>query len=210
MTTATISQRRRVITVANLKGGVGKTTSAVYLAEEAERRGRKTLLVDADSQGSAMRWADTAADEGDGLRAVTVALPTPDLARRLDAIASGYDQVIIDTPPGDLRIVQAAVRMADLVVVPCQPTLLDLDRVQATLDVAIGAGRPAVVLLTRTRSGTRSLADIRGALDGADLPVLSTCIPLREAVAAAFGTSPNGASSGLYAAVLDEIEEALA
>lgn len=207
--TPTATSKRRVITVANLKGGVGKTTSAIYLAEVAARRGKRTMLVDADPQGSAMRWADAAADEGDGLRAVTVALPTPDLARRLDAISGGYDEVVIDTPPGDLRIVQAAVRIADVVLVPCQPTLLDLDRVQATLDVAIGAGRPAVVLLTRTRSGTRALDGVRGALDDADLPVLATHIPLREAIATAYGTSPNGAGARLYSAVLDEVEGAL-
>lgn len=104
-------------------------------------------------------------------------------------------------------------RAGDVVIVPCQPTLLDLDRVQATLDVATGVGRPAAVLLTRADTRTRAFKDIRAALTGAGVPMLTAAIPSREGqhgIAAAFGTSPNGEGMALYTAVFDEIEEALA
>ena len=97
-----------LIVVAALKGGVGKTTVAVGLAEAAANEHGSALLVDADPQASAMRWSDTASEEGSGLRAVTVSLPTRDLRRRLSGIGSSYPVVVVDTPPGQLPIVSAA------------------------------------------------------------------------------------------------------
>jgi chromosome partitioning protein len=199
-----------IVVVANLKGGVGKTTTAVLLAEAAAERSGRALLVDADPQGSAMRWADAAADDGGpGLRAVAVALPTTDLGRRLGGIASGYVHVVIDTPPGQLGIVQAGVRASEVVLVPVQPNLMDLDRIQATLDVAAEAGRPAALLLTRVRANTRSLAAALAVLEEADLPVLSVTVPQREVIATAYGTRPGGVPLDVYTAVFDELEAAL-
>lgn len=197
------------IAVANLKGGVGKTTTAVYLAEAAAARDGTALLVDSDPQGSAMEWSNGAVEFG-GLRSNAVALPTADLARRLDGIAGSYGTVLIDTPPGQLGIVQAAARAADVVVVCCQPTLMDLDRMRATIEVVGDQGRPAAVLLTRVRLRTRALDGARDALEAAELPVLQTIIPQREAIAAAYGTRPAGTALALYVAVLQEVENALA
>ena len=99
--------------------------------------------------------------------------------------------VIIDTPPGHLGIVTAAVSIADVVLVPVQPTLMDIDRVRATVDIAIGQGRPAVVLLSRTRSGTRALASARDVLSEAGFPLLPVEVPQREVIAASWGSRPN-------------------
>lgn len=197
------------IALANLKGGVGKTTSAVLLAEAATERLGSALLIDADPQGSAMAWADNAAEDGIGLRANTVALPTADLSRRLDGIARGYAAVVIDTPPGGLAIVEAAARAADVVVIPCQPTLMDLDRLRTTVDVVTEAGRAAVVVLTRVRAGTKAAAAARDALEEAELPVIGASIPQREALAAAYGTRPAGPALELYLPVFDELQQAL-
>jgi chromosome partitioning protein len=197
------------IAVANLKGGVGKTTLAVMLAEVAADRHGKALLVDADPQHSAMSWAEDAAAEDDGLRAVTVSLASTDLPRRLAAIADGYSHVIVDTPPGQLPIVRAAAAAVDVVLVPCQPTLMDLARVSEALAVAGDAGKPAAVVLCRVRTGTRALTGARQALDSAEMPVLEAQIPQREAIAALYGLRPHGAVLEIYAAVLDELEAAL-
>lgn len=198
------------ISIANLKGGVGKTTTAVFLAEVASERHGSALLVDADPQGSAMEWADTAAEGGSGLRSVVVSLPTPDLARRLTGISGGYPVTIIDTPPGHLPIVTAAARAAALVLVPCQPTLMDLDRIGSTLAVANDHGVPAAVVLTRARAGTRALVAALDALDAAGLPVLKTVVPQRELIAAAYGTRPGAKGLALYSDVLTELEAASA
>jgi chromosome partitioning protein len=101
------------IVVSNVKGGVGKTTTSVYLAAAAARRGRgPVLLVDADPQGSTAEWYEVdplegvELIEGPSVRTVTKAM------NREDGI------VVVDTPPGEGNVVQAALARADAVVIP--------------------------------------------------------------------------------------------
>src|SRR5215217_8250706 len=115
------------VAMVNQKGGVGKSTSAVYLAAGFARYGR-TLLVDADPQGTVLSWSELA---GDGFPPV-VSLPTRDLPRRLRELAPDYQHVVIDTPPGNPPISRSAVLAVDLVVIPTSPTLVDLDRLLPT------------------------------------------------------------------------------
>jgi chromosome partitioning protein len=190
------------IAVVNLKGGVGKTTTAVHIASGLAADGR-CLLVDADPQGSALSWSE----EAEGLRAPVIALPVKDLHRRLPTIAEPYRHVVIDTPPGQPPIVESALRAADLALVPVQATVLDLDRVTATIDLIIDAqalGRLyAAVLLTRTRARTRSLEAAREVLGEFGLHVLDAEVPQRESLAAAFGDRLD--DLGPYEPVVDEL-----
>ena len=78
----------RVLTVAGLKGGVGKTTSAVHLAHALARRGSRVLLVDTDPQGSALTWSEQAA-----FPLATIGLPVRDVHRRLPALAGDFPTV---------------------------------------------------------------------------------------------------------------------
>lgn len=176
------------ITFAAGKGGVGKTTCSALVAQAAAATGLRVLAVDADGQGSLLSWANDA----DGLGDVNVvALPTARLDRELPGLAAGYDVVVIDCPPGigDQRITEAALRAATLAVVPMAHTLADLDRLRWTLDLARTQGAPAVVLLNKMRTGTRSARDVTEALEQLDdVPVLSAVVPLAERVAGAFGT----------------------
>jgi chromosome partitioning protein len=192
--------------VANLKGGAGKTTTAVLLAELLAERDGSVLLVDCDPQGSAMTWADQAAEDGPGLRSVALSLPTTDLQRRLTSLRGDHDHIILDTGPGTPGIVRAAMAAAGVVVVPTQPTLMDLDRLDATLSMAEELDRPAVVLLTRVRAGTRASAASREALEANELPVAAHAIPQREAIANAFGTRPSSAALSFYAPLLAELD----
>ena len=174
------------VTVASRKGGTGKTSSAVFLAEAAARTGR-TLLVDADPQGSALGWS-TAAE--DGLTATVIGLPTKALGRELRRL-EGWQHVVIDTPPGEEShaVVRAAMSAADVVLIPVAPTGLELDRLPGTLAMAEEVGVPAVVLLVRVRP-TASVAAVAEALEELEVPTLATRVPLREAIASSFGDRP--------------------
>lgn len=187
-----------VIAVVGLKGGVGKTTLAVGLAEAAAVEFDSALLVDADPQGSAVEWAEMAAEAGSALTAEVISAPTADLQRHLEGIgADRYDVVVIDTPPGSLPIIKGALTVADVAAVPVRPTVLDVQRCWATLDVASAAGVPALVVLSQVRAGIRAAGAAREALEAAEVPTAGYEIPMREAIAADYGQRPSFALRGL-------------
>jgi chromosome partitioning protein len=190
------------VALLNTKGGVGKSTTAVYLATGLAARGR-TLLVDADLQQTVLRWSELA---GDGFPP-TVGLPVRDLHRRLAEVAAGYDHVVIDTPPGNPGISASAARAADVVVIPTSPTLVDIDRLRPTLELLtdVEDTHPVAlrVLLTRVRARTIAASGARDYLDRHQLPLLRQPITLREAYGSSFGLVVG--DLGEYAAVLEEL-----
>jgi chromosome partitioning protein len=172
-----------IVTVAHQKGGVGKTTTSVFLAHAlAEATGTRCALIDADPHASASLWAQRAAESGHPWSVPVLAQPTS----KLNVLVPGASNVVIDTPPADLDIFTAAIGVADLVLVPTSASALDLFRVHVTVDAAAHSGKPVAVLLTRTRR-TRSVAMAEESLRSAGVRVLRTHIALREALAMAFG-----------------------
>ena len=184
------------IAVANLKGGTAKTTTSVYLAHYLG-----ATVVDADPQGSAIAWAR--AVEVDKSPFVTVVhLPDPKLAGRLPKA----ERLVIDCSPRDHRITDAAIGVADLVVVPTATTSADMERTWATLDVAAGAGKTAAVLLVRARPQTLSFRAALSALQDEKVHVLRARIPQREALAVVWG-HPLGPESYGYDLAAHEVED---
>jgi chromosome partitioning protein len=190
------------IAVANLKGGTGKTTTAVHLAIGLARTGR-TLLVDGDPQASALAWSEDAAD----LPMTVIAWPTRDLARRVAQVAGDYTHIVIDTPPGHEAIVRQALMAADTLIVTLAPSLMEVGRLGPTFELAaeVEALHPigTRVLLTRVRSGTTSAREARALLQTNAVPSFVTEIHLRESYAHAYGTVP--LDLGEYEGVLGEL-----
>ncbi len=110
------------ITVANIKGGAGKTTTAVLLAAGLARIGR-TVLIDADPRTSALRWSEQAGD----LAFPVIAWPVRDLARRVSQITGDYEHVVIDTGPEQEHLVRQALLVTDRLLIPLAPTPIEVD-----------------------------------------------------------------------------------
>ena len=196
------------LALVSTKGGTGKTTSAVSLAMVLHRLGR-TLAVDCDPQGSLMNWSEEAAEDGTSLPFTVVSMPTRDVHARLADLGTGYEHVVVDTPPGDLGIIRSAILAASIVLVPVSPTGLDLNRIRPTFEVLaeIGVSHPVSVgvLLTKVRRGTRSARAARGILAEHGYPAMRTEIPLAEHFAAAFGSVPSVLAE--YWELLGELRE---
>lgn len=170
------------------KGGTGKTTATMYFAAVLNSRGFSCTVVDADPQGSATYWRDTAEESGTPLPFDVRSANIRDLER--GSWATEY--VLIDTPPGHGGLLDAARDAADLVVVPTTPAALDVERTWATLDV-MGAA-PAVVLLGNVDRRSTLYRDAVEAFAGEDVQdevvLLSEHIPYRTAIKRGPGTLP--------------------
>lgn len=120
--------RTKIIAVVNQKGGCGKTTITMQIAGSLSRRGHKVLVVDADSQGSATRWAASAQD-GQTFPATVAGLAPAGarLHREVEKYVDLYDFILIDCPPGMESVIpQSALLIADLALVPVIRSPLDL------------------------------------------------------------------------------------
>ncbi len=121
-----------IVALVNLKGGVGKTTSALYFAAVAHEGGQNPVVLDADTERSALEWA--ASGE---LPFEVVAAEKDRLARQARALQKQGRTVIIDAPPNDREVLWASAAVADRVVVPVAPTGVDVNRLRATLEVLL-------------------------------------------------------------------------
>jgi chromosome partitioning protein len=164
------------VAVANLKGGVGKTTTAVYLSAAAAERGYEpVVLIDADRQASAAEWL-----EERPIDEVTV-VEAP--SERTLVRAAGRDSgvAILDTPPGDARLLAAAVRSADVVVIPTRAGGVEFSPVNLTLEM-IPARTPRGIVICSARLGTNDLDETISWWKREKLPVWGV-IPERVGIA---------------------------
>lgn len=162
------------IAVGNLKGGTGKTTLAINIASEFSARGQKTMLYDADPQGSAAQWASM-----QGIAVQCIHLPLTDDATHIDVErwlrtvkGTKTDIVLIDLPPIIGRSTEAALFVCQLFLCPVKASGLDLSATQKAVNLVHdaqelqGDGLPKCVMVP-------SMVDVRTAA-GKELPEVLT------------------------------------
>jgi len=175
-----------VLTVAQQKGGAGKTTLAAQLGA-ALAETRRVAALDIDPQGSLARWH--ALRKG-AARAAASGLTVADtagwkLAAAIEGLRRDNDVVLIDSPPHAETEARLAVRAADLVLVPVQPSPLDLWATGPTLDLARAEKRDARIVLNRAPARGRLLDAARAEIAKGATPALEATLGNRSAFAMA-------------------------
>ena len=146
----------KIICIANRKGGVGKTTLATNLAVALNNKG-KSILIDADEQQSASKWAKQRNDiECIGVHS--------DILTKLEEIDNKYDYILIDVAGRDSTIFRESLLVANTLIVPTQPSLLDLDVLEYMQDKIMTARKinsdlDAYILINRASPRSNELPD---------------------------------------------------
>ena len=154
-----------IISVINSKGGVGKTTLAINVAHSLILRGFKVLIVDADTQGSSRDWNAT----NEGKVVPTIGLDRKSLEQDVKAL-TGFDYIIIDSAPNAKEMAVAALKSSNVVLIPVQPSALDI---WATSDlVALNPKLKATFVVNRKIQGSSTTKEINSILANSELHVL--------------------------------------
>lgn len=200
----------KVITIAQQKGGSGKTTLAVNLGVMLARKGATVAFLDTDPQGSLGRWFMTRHEAG---RAEGMEFSTASawgVGYEVGKLRDMADFVIIDTPPKADSDLRPALRAADLVVVPVATSHVDLWATDGVLDLARREGREVLVVLNRARPGTRLGAEIAEAAQQLEAYLAETQIANRVAYAETLGQGFGGIEGARSPAIRAELETLLA
>ncbi|MBJ3763880.1 ParA family protein [Maribius pontilimi] len=158
-----------VLTVAQQKGGSGKTTLAANLAVALTRAGHAVAVLDTDPQGSLGRWFMTRREAG--IEDMDFATASAwGVSYECDKLKKTNDFVIVDTPPKVDSDLRPALRSSDMILVPVATSQVDLWAVDSVLDMADRLKKPTMIVLNRFKKGTRVGDEIDAALkdSGAD------------------------------------------
>jgi chromosome partitioning protein len=179
-----------VVSFVTQKGGSGKSTTAASVAVAAFEQGRRVFMLELDRQGTLTDWMDNRQPE-----------TGPDF-ERIDATAldkavatlaeNGYDLVLIDTPGIDSPAANAAMRIADLCLVPCRPTATDLRGCLPTVQSLIRLEKPFAFVLTQCPPRSSRVDETRAGLAAlgliAEPPIVSRA-DHQDAMAAGLGVT---------------------
>jgi chromosome partitioning protein len=171
-----------IIVIANSKGGVGKSTLAVHLASWLHAQGHRVTLADCDTQQSSSEWIREATP---GVTAVR--LDNPDIIlNELPQLAQDADYVVADGPGSQTETSRALLLRADMAIVPCKASMLEVRALAKATDVlrqaqSIRGGMPdAIIVLSMVGKHYRLTQDMKDAAAALALPLASTAMTLRQ------------------------------
>lgn len=188
------------VAIASAKGGVAKTTTAMFLASAAVLRGEEAVVLDADPQSTASLWRDMSS-QSEVVPFEVQAANVVTLSRR-SADTKVWE--FVDCPPIG-RALSVAVEESDFVIVPSSDSATDLQQAWATLGAVHDT--PAAVLLTRVEPRTLSFSAAMSALEEAGTPRFEAVVHKRQTIKRSFGRKINDLYE--YGQVFTELKEVL-
>ena len=206
----------KILAVAQQKGGAGKTTIAVQLGVWWACQGRKVTLLDVDPQGSMKAWHGLRGEAGlDGSPYATDVAGWK-LSSEIDRLKRENDLIIVDTPPHAETDARLAVRAAQLILVPIQPSPMDWWATKPTLDMALKEKTKTLLVLNRLPARGKLADAIRAKIEAAGLPLAKASLGNRSAFAVSMmdgrgvaETQPKGTAAAEIEALAKEIESLL-
>ena len=167
----------QAITFAQQKGGSGKTTVLAHLAAAWAEAGRSVAVMDLDPQQSLTRWAKLRADPAIAL------LESKDYRAGGDIRTArrSHDVVLVDSPGAASSLLENAMRESDLVLAPCQPSVMDVWALASVVETAKRLKRPVRILLNRMPPRLGSLEEVLAALGDSRAFLLATQLGNRNA-----------------------------
>jgi chromosome partitioning protein len=202
--------RQKVITIAQQKGGAGKTTVATHLAVALCQRGFKVAVIDIDPQGSLTQWHSIRAERmGEGYTGLHFStLSGWRVSTEVSRLRRNYDVVLIDSPPHVETEARTAIRSADLVLVPVQPSPTDLWATQATITLAKNEKITVRTILNRVNANSKLVEEIRKQLPELAATTLGNRVAFASAIMEGKGVTeidPKSQASKEIKALVEEI-----
>lgn len=204
------------ITVTQQKGGSGKTTHTANLAVGLVKAGKSVAIIDTDPQGTLGRWFMTRHDvlEDPGMEFTTSS--AWGIGYEIGKIAKTHDIVLVDTPPKADIDLRPALREAVLAIIPVATSHVDLWATESVLEIARQSNTPTMLVLNRTRAGTRlgiEVAEKAAEIDaGLAEATLANRIIFAEALGKGLGVqdvAPKGPAAVEVAALAREVLDRL-
>ncbi len=196
----------KVIAVSQQKGGAGKTTLAIQLAVAWRASGKRVAMLDVDPQGSLCAWygvRNRLLGDDDGL--TVKSLSGWRLGNELSAAKWAADYLLIDTPPHAETDAKTAIRLADLTLLPIQPTMLDLWATKPTLDLAEAEKTKALIVLNRVPARGLAAEAVKAEIRSSKWPLAKAELGNRQAFAASIGQGRGVAETAIKTTAGKEI-----
>lgn len=169
----------KIIAILNQKGGAGKTTIATNLARALQlgKKDNNVLLVDSDPQGSARDWNSAS----DGALLSVIGMDRPTLDKDINIVRNNHDWIIIDGAPQIAELVISAIKCADVVLIPVQPSPYDIwacsdlvEIIKARQEITDGKQPKAAFIVSRMIKNTQLGGEIADVLSEYELPVFKS------------------------------------
>ena len=180
----------RTIALTTRKGGSGKSTLAIGLAIAAMQDGERVFLLETDRQGTVSKWGERRGTAEPGIEPIADEVS---LGRSLELLNhKGYTIAIVDTPAADTRATTAAVRVADLCLIPARPSPVDIEATYPTLAVIRRLEKGFAFVLNQAPAGSyrpSKAAATLNALGVLALPYIVQRNDHQDAIGAGLGVS---------------------